>query len=268
LNSGFNTQGRNSIAIGVEAGRNTQGERSIAIGYQAGFTGQQNSSIAMGFQAGYTGQGIDTIAVGDQAGYFYQGQNSIAIGYKAGKTNQASNSVSIGTNSNSTLSNQICLGSSFDTVYMSNPVISLTNNKSYLTLPDAGVFMLNGSGGGSGSNYALFPVYVSIPDMTNFFGQTQTGVVLNADANSADGDAKGFYTNQNIQDIDDAYYVFPNYGVTSYDTANYVLGTIYVNFYNNTSSPVMVRPGSSGTAGANRCGSLKIYYQGTQLTSY
>ena len=127
--------------------------------------------------------------------------------------------------------------------------------------------MLNGSGGGAGSNYALFPVYVSIPDMTNFFGQTQTGIIADANANLADGVAQGYYSNQNIANIDDAYYVFPNYGVTSYENANYD-GTIYVNFYNSTSSPVMVRPGDSGTTGANRCDSLKIYYQGTQLTSY
>ena len=254
MNSGFNTQGRDSIAIGVEAGRNTQGERSIAIGYQAGFTGQQNSSIAMGFQAGYTGQGIHSIAVGDQAGYLYQGQNSIAIGYQAGKTNQASNSVSIGTNSHSTLSNQICLGSSFDTVYMSNPVISLTNNKSYLTIPDCGVYMYNGG--------QIYPIYKSTPSFVNFLNCDPSGGSVNAAQGVGGTGGTGSYNKLDIADIDDRYIVHPGYGVIIYDTLNYD-GTEFLNYENLTTNINFLGPTSP-----NRGASARIYYNGVEITSY
>ena len=182
--------------------------------------------------------------------------NSIAIGYNTQCT--APNSIALGVNSVATLGNQICLGTSNETVYLSNPVVSMIDNRFYLTTWDCGVYMWNGAA----KAFNIYPIFVSIPNATNFFNAVNTsGSSFTAGYyNDIDGGAVGTFYTIDLDNADKIYLVMPYYGITMWDTINYT-GTIRLNFFNNSAKPIMVQPSV-----ANSFSSCKIYYNGTTLT--
>jgi len=84
-----------TIAIGANTGVDTQGQFSVAVGSEAGKFIQGTQAVAIGYQAGSTGQSPFSVALGSKAGQFNQGNYSIALGYNAGATSQASYSTVI-----------------------------------------------------------------------------------------------------------------------------------------------------------------------------
>ena len=94
--AGNDRQGFNSVAIGFESGRTRQGEGSVAVGSGAGNTDQGVTAVAVGYDAGNSGQGEGSVAVGGGAGNSGQGTNSVAVGSAAGNSGQGTNSVAVG----------------------------------------------------------------------------------------------------------------------------------------------------------------------------
>ena len=96
------TQQRAAIAMGSNAGFQNQGAQCVAIGVQSGQYDQglpKGNSIAIGTLAGQSKQSPSAIAIGDNAAVIGQGDVSIAIGAFAGngavQVQQFSNSIVI-----------------------------------------------------------------------------------------------------------------------------------------------------------------------------
>ena len=106
--------GSQAIALGRATSAGTSG---IAIGNEAAGTAetQGKNAIAIGAQAGYNNQNGLAIAIGGRAGYQNQGGGSVALGNYAGESGMASNSIII--NAASTSSDAI-LTSEFSGFYV------------------------------------------------------------------------------------------------------------------------------------------------------
>jgi hypothetical protein len=92
-NAGKINQGDQTVSIGNGAGLQNQGAAAIAIGQATATTGQGSNAIAMGYSTGSTGQGENAIAIGSGSAALNQGANSVAIGSLAGETNQPGNTI-------------------------------------------------------------------------------------------------------------------------------------------------------------------------------
>jgi hypothetical protein len=94
--SGYYTQGQQSMAIGYQAGKEGQDVHNVAIGYKAGTLQQRSNCVAIGHQAGSEGQKVGAIAIGSACGQYDQGEFSIAIGHQAGSVGQKVGAIAIG----------------------------------------------------------------------------------------------------------------------------------------------------------------------------
>jgi len=73
-------------------------------------------------------------------------------------------------------------------------------------------------------------------------------------------DGKDNYSALSKTDVDDAYIIYPNYGIIVYDELNHG-GTVYLNYENNTTNVSFHLP----TPNNNKAASIKVYYKGTLL---
>jgi hypothetical protein len=130
----------------------------------------------------------------------------------------------------------------------------LSTYKSYLTIPDCGVYMYNGG--------QIYPIYKSTPSFVNFLNCDPSGGSVDAAQGVGGTGGTGSYNKLDIADIDDRYIVHPGYGVIIYDTLNYD-GTEFLNYENLTTNINFLGPTSP-----NRGASARIYYNGVEITSY
>lgn len=131
-----------------------------------------------------------------------------------------------------------------------NPTISGTEFST--VVPQCGVYMINGEPGGSTNQPPI-----AIP--TSF-----SNLVMIA--------ASG---------IDDAYIIYPNFGIQVFQGINYTDASSEI-IYNTTTLPVIIQVAtdfgaafrlvtatqSNYSANPNVTRSIKVFYQGTQLTTY
>jgi hypothetical protein len=138
-----NTVGSNSALGDLTLRQNTTGERNCAFGAQALYnntTGQKN--IGIGVSSGRQNTtGSSNVYIGDFSGYYNQttsnntsvgdsalnsnttGSNNTAIGYRAAfTTSNGSNNTYVGSNSEASASNQVQLGDTSTTVYVTGTV--------------------------------------------------------------------------------------------------------------------------------------------------
>jgi len=164
---------------------------------------------------------------------------------------------SLGSGSSATLSNQISIGASTNSIYIPAPLRSITEidlgstNISYLTRREVGVFVMN-------SNISYELPY-SIPDLRN---QTQQPFISgNLPTGVLGQTAKGIWGSHSVDNINELFIVHPNYGLIGYDDYNYGT-TENINYQNNTLNPVFV---ATATGTNNTISSVRIYYKGVEL---
>jgi len=104
----------------------------------------------------------------------------------------------------------------------------------YVTTQQCGVYLLNGTRGGNGSNY---PINCSIGNI-NYLAPGQI-----------------------IQD--DGYIVYPGYGFVLYRDYDYRTGNSYSKYYKNSSSVPMLFACSSPGGYSSKCDQLILYDNGT-----
>lgn len=222
-----------TIAIGKNASSSTIS--SIAIGADSIANGSTGNSTAIGCLAKATG--IQSTALGRkaEANHF----NSTALGYLCITT--ADYQTRIGTIG--------LLGNITDTNIATD---TITNRLGWNigTYRDGGVIMLNGGVG----SYQYWTFWKSTPDMTNFTNQINASGTTVLDSEPIYGAVVGTYLDTNIQNQDDVYIVFPNWGVVVYASSNYT-GAIRLNYYNDTSDAITVKPSV-----INGCSSIRILY--------
>jgi hypothetical protein len=139
-------------------------------------------------------------------------------------------------------------------------VISSGNStyQSYLTVRDCGVYLYNSAGG----YLIMYPIYYQIPDYSNFTGQVDTTDNLSGyNVSNSGGAGVGQYGGLSLSTNDDAYIIYPNYGIKVYTSTNFV--GLVVDFYNSTNKLNIIRAVTN-----NRGKSCKIYYKGVEITSY
>lgn len=292
--AGSNLQAPDSVAIGNLSATNSQAQYSVAVGYRSGNTNQGTNSVAIGSRSAQYNQGINCVAIGmissetnqgnysnsigygSFSGYFgtalgtnaqapanYSisighdssalGVNSMALGYGANVTSIGQSSVAIGRNATCDKAHQITLGTDLDMVYMSTPIVSLTDNNKYFTVRDCGVYLYN-------SYDSLYPLYYSC-DYSNIYGQAHgSGTIYSYNPNTGPNGSMsiGNYATKNLNNADDAYLVYPKYGITVTDST---YGGTILNYQNNTNKPVFVACSSN-----NNGNSCKIYYNGVEQT--
>ena len=132
--------------------------------------------------------------------------------------------------------------------------------QSYLTVRDCGVYLYNSS---STAILIAFPIYYTILQYSNFFTSAHTSTNLNLyNVSNSGGTGIGEYGGVNCANNDDAYLVYPDYGIQVYTGGNFG-GTLVIDYYNSTSTLNTVRAVTNNTG--NSC---KIYYRGVEITSY
>jgi len=106
------------------------------------------------------------------------------------------------------------------------------------------------------------PIYRSTPYYNNFYGVIDTSGNILASKGVGGTGGTGLNASFSLANNDDAYLVFPGYGLKVYDGTPPYFGSPQVNFENTTSQPAFVR----GPAGHNNQGdSCRIYYNGVEL---
>ena len=132
--------------------------------------------------------------------------------------------------------------------------------KSYSTLKECGVYLYNSANG----IFVSFPIHASIYQYSNFFSSFPTGSNLNTLNVSNDGTAGvGIYATISLSNNDDAYLVYPDYGLKVYNGSSGYSSTLVIDYYNSSSTPRIVRAAGSGNNNSGDC--CKIYYKGVEL---
>jgi len=126
-------------------------------------------------------------------------------------------------------------------------------NIQYLTKTYGGVYLLKAISGSG--NYISFPITTSRTNLTNWTSQPTTSGALTT---AQSGTVVGSFSSINVNDLDTLYVVLPLYGLIVYQNSGYT-GTIYLNYKNTTTTPVVVAP-STALGGT----SVKIYYNDTE----
>lgn len=160
----------------------------------------------------------------------------------------------LGTGSSATLSNQIAIGASSNSIYIPTPMRSINdldntgNNFSYLTRKEVGVFLM--------SSNISYELPYSIPDLRN---QTKQPYITGTLPTGVLGPPVGTWGCHSIDDINELFCVHPGYGLIGYTGYNY--GTAEgVNYQNNTKNPVYIQ-----ALAINSISSVKIYYKEVEL---
>jgi len=226
------------IAIGKNASSTTLS--SIAIGPNSIASGSFGSCTAVGSLA--KAQDVQSTALGSkaEANHF----NSTALGFNCKTT--ADYQTRIGT---------IGVLGNLTNTYIATDTITNRLGFNIGTYRDGGVIMLNGAPG----NYQYWVFFKSTPDVTNAMNQINASGTTVLNSEPTYGGVVGTYLDLNIQDQDDVYIVYPNYGVVVYDNFNYT-GTIRLNYYNNSTEAISVKPTL-----INNCSSIRILYNHVQL---
>lgn len=137
---------------------------------------------------------------------------------------------------------------------MTTPIKSLTSPfYNFMSVREAGVYLCNGT---SFALYYMFPLYRS-GSYTNFYNSTITTGAVPATDGVFGVNGKGNYQIQDYSLIDEAYLVYPKWGIQVYAGA-----VNNVDVVNNTSYPFVVR-----TPTVNINDSCKIYYNGVEVTA-
>lgn len=122
-----------------------------------------------------------------------------------------------------------------------------------------GVWMIDGSGATS----TRVPLYYSCTDSTNVFYTDSTAPyepqIPQYSTAPYNNGSIGEYSYLSIDNTDNNYEVFPNYGLVIYQSVNYG-GDIYVNYKNLTKNPVWVKPTI-----INRISSWRIFYMDKEI---
>lgn len=166
----------------------------------------------------------------------------------------------LGSGSSATLSDQIAIGASNNTIYIPTPIKSIISPYPLLlTTRDAGCYMFNGSAGG----FWAYPMFKSVPDFNNFFGSLygSPGVVFTTDGIGGLGGLGG-YGKIDLSGIDDGYLVMPNYGIKLYTAINYISVNV-INYRNTTGQPQYVI--ATGYVGQGL--SARLFYNDTEITA-
>ena len=125
----------------------------------------------------------------------------------------------------------------------------------------AGVYIINNI---AVAQNIMLPIFYSVTDLTNIMSQpTTTGAVPTTDGGAYSGQVGvGNYNVLGCDNKDNYWLVYPNYGLIVYNSAGWT-GTIYLNYRNKTSNPVVV----AGTTiqGAT---SVKVYFDSVELIKY
>jgi hypothetical protein len=122
----------------------------------------------------------------------------------------------------------------------------------------AGVHIVNNI---SSQQNIMTPLFYSITDFTNMMSQPTTSGAVSTPAVTG-GTAAGNFTALSVNNADNYYLVYPNYSLILYDTTAWT-GTIYINYKNTTSNPVMVAPTT-----IQRGSSCRIYFDEVELIKY
>jgi hypothetical protein len=126
-------------------------------------------------------------------------------------------------------------------------------NIQYLTKTYGGVYLCKALAGVD--NYMIVPITTSRTNLTNFTSQPTTSGALTT---AQSGTVVGNYSSLSVNDLDSLYIVYPNYGCIVYLNSGYT-GTIYLNYKNTTTGPVVVQPSTT-----LRGSSIRIYYNDTE----
>ena len=129
----YNTTGGNNVAVGAQALDNlTIGSDNIAIGYLACANNiSGNANVAIGTKALYVATGTNSTALGYLAGLNSTGSNNTFLGSWTDCTTATfSNSTAIGYNAKATASNQICMGTSTEQVFVPG-TLSVTGGSTF-----------------------------------------------------------------------------------------------------------------------------------------
>ena len=126
-------------------------------------------------------------------------------------------------------------------------------NIQYLAKTYGGVFLCKALGGVD--NYMILPITTSRTNLTNFTSQPTTAGALTT---AQSGTVVGNYSSLSVNDLDSLYIVYPNYGCIVYQNSGYT-GTIYLNYKNTTTTPVVVSPSTT-----LRGSSIRIYLNDTE----
>jgi len=130
--------------------------------------------------------------------------------------------------------------------------------QSYLTVRECGVYLFNSAGG----VLVMYPIYCQIPAYSNFTGQPLTTQNLSSyNVSNSGGAGVGRYAALPLGSNDDAYVIYPNYGIKVYSSTNFV--GLIIDFYNSTSKLNIIRAVTNNTG--NSC---RIYYNGDEIISY
>ena len=140
--------------------------------------------------------------------------------------------------------------------FVDGAITSLTTTiTALITKNYGGVYLLKAIAGAG--NYISFPLMTSRTNLTNWTSQPSTSGALTT---AQSGTVVGNFSSINVNDADTLYVVLPLYGLIVYQNSGYT-GTIYLNYKNTTTSPVVVSP-STALGGT----SVRIYYDGTEQT--
>jgi hypothetical protein len=122
----------------------------------------------------------------------------------------------------------------------------------------AGVYIVNNI---ATQQNIMTPLFYSITDFTNMMSQPTISGGVSTPAVTG-GTAAGNFVALSVNNADNYYLVYPNYSLILYDTTGWT-GTIYINFKNTTSNPVMVAPTTT-----QRGSSCRIYFDEVELIKY
>jgi hypothetical protein len=157
---------------------------------------------------------------------------------------------------------------------LASPISSIATTQDYNTSVDytftsrnlyhcfrnyvAGVYIVNNI---ATQQNIMTPLFYSITDFTNMMSQPTISGGVSTPAVTG-GTAAGNFTTLSVNNADNYYLVYPNYSLILYDTTGWT-GTIYINFKNTTSNPVMVAPTTT-----QRGSSCRIYFDEVELIKY
>jgi hypothetical protein len=160
---------------------------------------------------------------------------------------------------------------------LSSPISSFATTQDYNTPKDytftsrnlyhcfrnyvAGVYIINNI---AVAQNIMLPIFYSVTDLTNIMSQpTTSGAVPTTDGGAFSGETGvGNYNVLGCDNKDNYWLVYPGYGLKVYNSAGWS-GTVYLNYRNKTSNPVVV----AGTTiqGAT---SVKVYFDSVELIKY
>ena len=135
----------------------------------------------------------------------------------------------------------------------------ISTYQSYLTIRETGVYLYNSASG----VLVSYPIYYTTLLYSNFFSSAPTSGNLNTyNVANGGGLGVGLYGSISLSNNDDAYLVYPEYGIKVYTASNFG-GSLVIDYYNSSATINFVRAVTNNTGD-----SCKLYYRGEEITSY